>query len=177
MTDKEIHAKTDLAKSVLDSYLFEYKDYMAWWNGLDRKAQGTVAIAGIILAGALAFARQLSVNTPFYEQILLSVAIVLLLCAIGFAVFTLIVRMVSLPPDAKQIEELAIEILSTSDSANLSDRVSGIVYDQTALWSKCTQDLYEGCRAKANQVIIAQILILVAAILTAVVTISEIFNT
>jgi hypothetical protein len=116
MVEKEIQAKTDLAKMVLDSYRFEYKDYTAWWNDLDRKAQGTVAIAGIILAGALAFARQLSVNTPVYEKIVLSIAIVLLLCAIGFAVFTLIVRNVSLPPPAKQIEELAKEILSTDDS-------------------------------------------------------------
>ncbi len=175
MAEKEIQAKTDLAKMVLDSYLFEYKDYMAWWNDLDRKAQGTVAIAGIILAGALAFARQLSVNTPFYEKILLSIAIVLLLCAIGFAVLTLIVREVSLPPAAKQIEELAKEILSTNDSENFSRRVSGIVYDQTKLWGKCTQDLYKGCGKKANKVVVAQILILAAAILTAVVTISEIF--
>ncbi len=176
MPDQSNQLKLELANKVLEAYKFEYKDYSAWWDNLERKAQGTIAIAGIILAGGFAFVRQISENKPlFHEQLLLIGVVLLLLGAIAFAVISLIVREVQSPPKAGEIAELAQEILETKDVENLSDRVAGIVYDQSNLWKECNQKLYDVCKKKGKNLSISQVLVLLATAMISAVTISEVF--
>ena len=174
MTDELAKAKGELANRVLESYKFEYQDYTTWWNDIERKAQGTVAIAGIILAGTFAFVRQLDSATPLLEKGLLAAIVVLLLASIALSVVALFVREFHLPPGADKIEEIAREILDAPDVENLHDRVVGITYDEAPLWRECTNGLYVACRSKAGFVARAQVSLLIAAILITVVTLREI---
>jgi len=169
-------AKSKLASSVLESYKFEYQDYTEWWRSLDRKAQGTITIAGIMLAGGFAFVRQLSVNTPLYEKLLLLGVVIFLLGAIALAVFSLAVREIDLPPSAEEIEELAQDCLAVGDVENLPERVAGLVYDQSSGWNDCNKILYYNCHKKAKKIKVAQLLILVVSVLMAIVAIIEIFT-
>jgi len=169
-------AKEDLSKAVTEAYRFEYQDRSAWWRDLDQKAQGTVAIAGVLLAGAFAFVQQLETAKGLLEIILLALSVLLLLGAVALAVRALLIREVDLPPAAEAIEELAREVLASTDSQEIPERAVGLAYDQAKLWRDANQSIYNECRAKARSVALAQIAILAAAFLIAVITIARILE-
>ena len=63
---------------VKSTYVEEYKELLSTWRDLERKAQNTVALAGIFLGGAMAFVRNLSADSSEMERILLLVTILFL---------------------------------------------------------------------------------------------------
>jgi hypothetical protein len=173
--DAAVEARSKLANLVLESYKFEYEDYTGWWNDIERKAQGTVAINGIILAGAFAFVRQLGPSTLLVEKWLLAAVVAFLLLSIGLSIVALFVGAFTLPPRADEIDSLVTDNVTRADTeGDLPARAVAITYDITPVWKECTSILRKSCLYKAKVVTAAQLCLFVAAILIAIITIRTI---
>ncbi|MDQ3474098.1 MAG: hypothetical protein M3447_10210 [Acidobacteriota bacterium] len=53
VTDLEI--RETWRKATLDAFLDEYREQTETWRSLETKAQGNIAVAGIFVAGSLAY--------------------------------------------------------------------------------------------------------------------------
>src|SRR5262249_37673689 len=88
----------DLLPPALDSFREQYRDLAESWRHMDTKAQGAGAIAGVFLAAALAWAKDLPTDFTVPQKIALVGCVVLLILAVISAVTALHVRNVSSPP-------------------------------------------------------------------------------
>ena len=125
MTSDE--AKTALGEQVFKAYQFQYKDYSGWWNDLDRKAQGTITITGIILAASFAFVRQLDATTTLLEQVLLVGVVSTLLFALALSVLALTIYEVALPPGGEDTDDIG----ELGDSTACAEEVEDLVKHTT----------------------------------------------
>lgn len=161
----EALARSDLSKMVLQAYENEYAVKTSLWEQIERKAQGSIAIAGIMLAGGFAFARQLDASIGALQKFLLVGIIVTLLFAIWQCVKALKVTVIDVPPTADEIRQLGDDALWFPESSKLPDRVNGLRYDLLDLWSTCNKVLGEKCEEKAVLVRRSQSAILISALL------------
>ena len=161
----EALARSDLSKMVLRAYENEYAVKTSLWEQIERKGQGTIAIAGIMLAGGFAFARQLDVSIGLLQKFLFVGIVVTLLFAIWQCVKALKVTMIEVPPTADEIRQLGDDALWFPESSKLPDLVNGLRYDLLDLWSTCNKFLGEKCEEKAVSVRRSQSAILISALL------------
>lgn len=166
----EVLARSDLSKMVLHAYENEYADKTSLWDQIERKAQGTIAIAAIMLAGGFVFARQLDASVGSLYKLLLVGVIVTLLFSIWQGVKALKVTTTDVPPTADDVRQLGDDALWFPESSKLPDLVNGIRYDLLDLWSACNKVLGEKCEEKTVLVRRSQSAILTAALLIALVT-------
>lgn len=166
----EALARRDLSKMVLQAYENEYAVKTSLWEQIERKAQGTIAIAGIMLAGGFAFARQLDVSVGSLQKFLLVGIIVILLFGIWQCVKALKVTTIDVPPTADEIRQLGDDALWFPESSKLPDLVNGLRYDLLDLWSVCNKVLGEKCEEKAILVGRSQSAILISALLIGLAT-------
>src|SRR6266852_3037846 len=91
--DEALKIRTSWSEAVLDTYRKEYAELSDVWKGIDTKAQGTATIAGVFVAAAFTFAKDLTGNKlDNLGRWLLAVAIFLLIVSIAFSVFALKMR-------------------------------------------------------------------------------------
>ena len=87
-----------LRKNLFDSYRDEYKEISDIWRGLETKAQGNIAIAGIFIAGAFAFIAKPETGIHWLEKQFLIASLVFLVISVVSSVLVLKVREVYFPP-------------------------------------------------------------------------------
>ena len=167
MTDSP-HSAHQLASDALTSYREEYRELSETWRHLETKAQGTVAIAGIFLAGVFAFVRTLSDNASFCDKALLLIAVLLLVLSVLFAILVLRVREVTSPPIGDSLDTLVKDLLSPGE-ATQEDLVA-FVRDQTGMWADANKETHRHNQIKADHLFRAQILLLIAVVVVAVLT-------
>jgi Flp pilus assembly protein TadB len=169
---RESDAPRQLIEAALDSYREEYRELWETWRRVDSKAQGTVAIAGIFLAAVFAFVQTLSVTTPV-ESALLVIAVALLVLAVLISVLVLRVREVPMAPLGDTLDQLVQDLIHGHDRPG-SAEVVGFLRDQTPLWSEANDELHTLGLKKANQLATAQLLLLIAALAVATLTVLRI---
>lgn len=172
--DDSSRAKDHLASQVLDSYRFEFNDYAQWWRSLDQKAQGTVAIAGVILTAATGFIAATDIPHSRTESAMLGVLVLLLLVSLTLAILSLLVRETGAAPCGEDVDAVAREILDCPES-QLADRVNGLVYDQAEAWREANKSQFDCCHSKSTFLRWAQVTILAAAMALATVAWLRIF--
>lgn len=166
----EALARRDLSKMVLHAYETEYADKTSLWEQIERKAQGTLVIAGIMLAGGLAFVSQLGASVGSLQTFLFVGVVVTLLFGIWQCVKALKVTSIEVPPKADDIRHLADDALRFPEKSKLPDLVNGLRYGLLDLWSAHNQVLGEKCEEKAVLVGRSHSAILISALLIAIVT-------
>lgn len=166
----EALARRDLSKMVLQAYENEYTDKTSLWEQIERKAQGSIAIAGIMLAGGLAFASQLGASVGSLQTFLLVGVVVTLLFSIWQCVKALKVKTIEVPPTADDVRQLADDALRFAEKSKLPDLVNGLRYGLLDLWSAYNQVLAEKCEEKAVFVGRSHSAILISALVIAIVT-------
>ena len=166
----EALARRDLSKMVLQAYENEYTDKTSLWEQIERKAQGSIAIAGIMLAGGLAFASQLGASVGSLQTFLLVGVVVTLLFSIWQCVKALKVKTIEVPPTADDVRQLADDALRFPEKSELPDLVNDLRYGLLDLWSAYNQVLAEKCEEKAVLVGRSHSAILISALLIATVT-------
>jgi hypothetical protein len=157
-----------LASDALASYREEYRELSETWRHLESKAQGTVAIAGIFLAGVFAFVRALSESAGIWDKILLLAAVSLLVLSVLSAILALRVRQVAGPPVGDSLDALVKDLLGP-EGATQEDLVA-FVRDQTGMWADANKDVHEHNQTKAGHLFRAQILLLIAILVVAFLT-------
>ena len=160
--DETADPRERLVRDALDAYKEEYTELSETWRNLDAKAQGTIAICGIFLAGMLAFVRTLSATATTCEQWLLTITAALLGLSIFFALLVLRVQTVQSPPIGESLDTIISELLAAEDGMT-PERLLNYSHDQTRMWSTTNRDVGRVNDNKAGNLIKAQY-ILVGAI-------------
>src|SRR5712664_36470 len=114
-------AKDFLCQTALEAFREDYEKLTDTWRTLENKAQGNVAIAGIFIAGAFAFIREISKGTHLYEKILLLLALISLVMAVILSIWTLRIRLVAVPLLGKNVHRLVNDLLRIYETTDLSE--------------------------------------------------------
>lgn len=171
--DDSINVRESLLKTVLESYREEYKRIVDNWNRLEGKAQGSVAIGGIFIAGALAYFRENSQIIHCYQKYLFGASIVCLLSTVIFSILALRIRGLPVPPVGEYLDKLVCDLLKVSDS-ELLGRIPSLVEDQITQWRIVRSSLVGLNFRKANNVWIGQIFLVIAILIVGILALSTI---
>ena len=145
-----------LAQSALDATRAEYEELCDQWKALDGKAQATGAVAGVLLAGLFAFARD-PVQRTVLATALLSVATVLSLASAFLVVLAMQIRSIEPPPLGQPIVHMIENVAAKSvDDEELSTRITFLLNDQRKLWVRPIESMRDGLSSKTNWLIGAQ---------------------
>lgn len=159
-----------LRQMALDSYREEYKEFSDVWKALETKAQATVTIAGIFMAAAFTFAKDLAATRlDYYGNLFLGAAIILLIPTIICSVFVLWRRTVKSVPSGEDVESWADAIANTSDD-DLPDRTCRFLDQHSSVWKETVASTKEAIAEKERLLHLAQTLLLFAIGAAVVVT-------
>ena len=154
----------ELLSQVVAAYEYEYRDSADNWKVLDTKAQGSVAVAGIFIAGSLALAQRFTGGTAVASRIVLGVGALLLLIAVGCALVVLKIRSVDAPPDGQSVSDLIKDVIAGGDPVS-DERYVRHLHDRIKAWHKGNGQVSKANSSKATWLWAAQ-LCLGGAILT-----------
>ena len=178
--DENAEIVEKLYQRVLEGCQDEYAELQDRWKTIEAKAQGTAASAGVLLVGALAFVRQLKIETDDIIRWLLSVIVILLGVIILCCVLALRVKAVPSPPRGKALRNEVITILrvasNSPDPSELRNRFIWRFNDEISFWIEVNKETLAANDSKGSLVSIAQHLFFWAMILVASITLLIIFQ-
>ena len=169
--DDVMEAKSALRKTILDAYQNEYKDLSDTWRSLDTKAQGGITVAGIFLAAVFAYIEKVTLTS--FDRVFLVFAIALLVFTVFLAVKSLMIREVPSPPLGLCYDHYGTGLLSVKDDLEFVERNDLFFYDVLMEWRRYVQRALVDYRHKASYLYPAQMLLLFAAGIVAVLTIGK----
>ncbi|MGB7624774.1 MAG: hypothetical protein WBN92_20700 [Terriglobia bacterium] len=164
----EPNEKIDLLRLGLDSYRDEYRELCNQWQNLDTKAQGTGAIAGIFLAAAVAWSRNMSDPITRLEGGLLVSTVATLVFSIVLTVFAMRIRTITAPPLGDSTTEMVKDLTQINVTGEIKERIPRFLQDQISLWRDCNEETQKQNLSKARKIWCAQITLLIAACLVSV---------
>lgn len=164
-----------LRQTVLEAYREEYKDIADTWRNLEGKAQGAIAIAGIFIAAALTYIRELSAQTGVTDKLLLSIAVVSLVASVVCSILALKIREVAAPPMGEYVDGLVAHLLPIEDQAELKERVTRFFHDQATAWRDMKREADEINQLKAKYLWRGQLFLLSAILTVALLTVLRIW--
>lgn len=164
-----------LIRDALDGYKEEYRELSETWRSHDAKAQGTIAISGIFLAGMLAFVRTLTQTAAHTEKCLLTATAVLLTLSIICCLLVLWIRNVTSAPLGESLAALVKDLLRGEDGI-APEGLLNYCHDQAEMWNRTNQDVEIVNKKKVRHLINAQVLLLLAIGCAGIVTLMEVWN-
>lgn len=163
-----------LLSEVLASYKEEYRELSEIWRNLDAKAQGVVAIDGILLAAIFAFVRLLSSETPMCERLMITVTAVLLTVSVGFATRVLWIKSVPAAPLGESLEDLVADLLDLPDGTD-AQRLEDLTRDHAGLWRDTNAEIAKVNSKKAIAIVVSQTFLLLALLAAVVLTLYKVW--
>lgn len=165
----------DLLKLALQAHGEAYKDLTQSWRGVETKAQGTAAVAGVFLAGAFAFARELPQNVrPEASRLLIGTVLLLILSAI-IALWSQRIQQMPYPPSSVSVHQWIEDIRRSDPADERSARLVGFYEDYNDAWLTTNTRLITIINRKARFVLVSQVALLIAGVLVAVLTVLVVF--
>ena len=168
--------RESLQKAVLESYRDEYKELSETWRNLESKAQGAVTIAGIFIAGAFAYIREVGPQAHRSDRVFLGASILSLMISVLLSIWALRVRTVAAPPIGEYVDNLVRDLLQVDNDAKLKERVMGFVTDQTDSWRRATRGAKESNKSKANYLLASHVFLVIAILTVALLSISKLWR-
>lgn len=161
----EIPADHEILAAVVSACEFEYKDLVDSWRLLETKGQALSSVAGIFIAAAFAFARDLSTGTSRPLKLVLLLAVGALLWTIVWGVAALFVRAVQSPLGASGKLALTDDLLRVQASPDFPDRYRNFLRDQIAVWEGALDSFRTANHQKARFLVAGQSTLLFASLL------------
>jgi hypothetical protein len=168
-------AKDSLRKLVLEAYRDEHKEYVANWRNLETKAQGTVAVAGIFIAGVFAFLTKSDASITQYENFLLLMAVGFLVSSVISSVLVLKTRKFPQPPLGAFVDH-SVKYLLPVDDSTFFERLERFNVEYPETWRVVIKETEKIVRLKADRLWIAQILLVFAISSVALATVIKLVH-
>jgi Flp pilus assembly pilin Flp len=143
-----------------------YRDVMERWRSIETKAQGAIATTGILIAGVLAFIRELEAGASGLERGLLAGILSASIVALVLGVFALWIRNVPEGPFGVAVERLIKDMVGDSDDTGEAWR--DVVREQVRAWEPPLAMLHRANQAKARLVAYGQGALALAALLAVI---------
>jgi hypothetical protein len=151
-----------------------YRDLMERWRSLETKAQGAIATTGILIAGILAFIRELEANASNLERGLLAAILGASILALVLAVLALWVRSVSAAPYGVSVDRLIPDHMG--DYSHSDEAWRNVLREQVTAWGVTITSLHRANQAKARLVKCGQAFLALAALLAVAFCVMRIFD-
>lgn len=166
--------RTDFFQLALDRVRYEHEQLSEQWRQLDSKAQSTATIAGIFMAGAFAFLQSSSVQLTVGQKFLFFLVISALVLSIAFAVGSMLVESIPMPPTSGKMSEMLGDILQKPES-ELDERYDGLLSDTINPWIAVNSSLLHKIEGKGGKIKVSQEALLAAAAGLALLTLLVLF--
>lgn len=167
--------KESVRQTVLDYYREECRDLIDNWHGLEVKAQGTAAVAGIFIAGALAYLREMDSEFHVLARVFIVLTLLLLIVSVVYSILALSTQKKEAPPMGDYVLTLANDVLQLEDE-QISERLPGFFNAQMDGWKKVRDEAEHLIAKKARYFRWAQGCVLVASIIIAVLALIKAFH-
>ncbi len=164
---------SNLIKLCIRSYQDDYKEISENWRHLDSKAQGSIAICGILSAATAAFVSRKTVDLNCFEQILVTLTLISLAVGILFALLSMQLRAVVEAPYAGTIQSHIKSILKFPNER--SNPVTNLWLNQIDDWEACNSSAKSSLDSKSKHLQVSHWAILIATFLISVTGIFKIF--
>ena len=165
--------RDELRTKTLEAFNSEYKELIEVWRGLETKAQGNIAVAGIFIAGSLAYIQKLDPNLLRHEKVFLGIAIGCLIASVLFAIATLTTQTVESPPLGLFVDHYSNDLLKIDSKTDLASHLNTFFSEHATLWRKVLAEIQTLNESKANHLWHAQIFLIVAMLSVASLSVSK----
>jgi hypothetical protein len=143
---------------------------------LDSKAQASATTAGIFIAAAFAFIRNITVEIPTLYIMFLAPSIGLLLLSVLFSVLGMWLQHAIGRPKAEFVRQLILDLLKTEEPNAIGARAGGFYGDQVQEWLPALQRLRVIVKRKSRFVTASQLSLLLALVSVSILTIMYIMK-
>jgi len=134
--------------SIANRYREDYASAIEVFHKLESKAQGIVALSGILLTGLLAILSKSGIDLPGPVQGVLMLVVAFLAFSIISSVFVVRVRDIKTPPSASKLSVYVDENLPTEDLTNSDLRK--FVKSQFNTWEGAIKDVVDNNNVKSR---------------------------
>ena len=167
--------ETQLLRDTLDAYKEEHSELSENWRNLDGKAQGVIAVAGILLAGMFAFVRTLSQAATCGERWFVTVAAISIMASIALALVVLWIRTVPAAPLGESLEPLVDDLLDSEDGME-PDRLHNLSRDHARMWKSTNVEIQKVNEFKARYVQRAQGVLMLGIVVVVIFTLIKVWG-
>ena len=137
--DEEQKAQWALIEQAVKSFADEGKDLADQWDAIDRKAQGMVTVAGVFVAGLLAFVKDLAEDASGGQRYALTVSLGLLVVAVAFSLFAMHMRSAKPAPVGDTLKTMVDELLGAGTPDY--DAFRKFANDHGSAWAAANEDV------------------------------------
>lgn len=169
-TCEDVHYK--LAALIETRYKDEYEKSLDLWRDIERKAQGLIAAAGILLTALFGLVKTDTSPVSTGISLLICMATASLTVSILSAFLVLKTRKISTPPRGEIFEREVSEIKPLLNDPNSDARLTALIEGQFESWRLAVQENRKANEDKAFDLYLGQIFILIALLLLFGTTIS-----
>ena len=176
--------KKSLNEAAIAAYTAEYEALTDVWKGLETKAQGAITIAGIFIAAAFVFIRDLQMlNLSFSQKLLLAVAVACIVLSVIASILVLILQTVDSPPGGSLVYQMCQDVILQKMGETVAERdslipdLSLMVFgDQISIWEKAIVSTTSVNKQKVFRLRAAQWLLVAAVMMIVWLTITIIIR-
>lgn len=154
----------DLLERVLRRYEGEYLELTNVWKNLESKAQGNVAISGLLISVSGFFMNGFEIGFLAYARNIIAISIIFLAISVACSIFVLIVQPGMNIPSGEGYEKMARAILNLEEE-ELKMRKFNFLMDECSLWKSAIDSRRKTCVRKAKCLRISQCLLLLSLML------------
>jgi hypothetical protein len=156
-----------IARLMLEYGRLEFADVCETWRDIERKAQGTIAIAGVFIAGVVALLTRFE-WLPCYVSAILAGVILLLVVSVLLAVRGLFVSKYDGLRDSAEVFREAEEVLTAASDADAKKAIRTFVKNMADDFSTTNMEIHKVNGRKAEWVLRAQLCLACGAVVTGV---------
>ncbi|MEO5814571.1 MAG: hypothetical protein ABIT20_04750 [Gemmatimonadaceae bacterium] len=143
--------RSKLTADVLAAYEREFAQLMDVWKALETKAQASTAIAGVLVAGTVALAKELPATMSDIVRGGTAVLATTLLMSVVFSLMALGVEPVYSAPSGDEIAENVRDLLAAEISEDTAEeRLERFVGDRVRSWQRANMSRRSANERKAN---------------------------
>ena len=165
-TVPEIHER--MRKATLDAYLEEYKQLKETWRSIETKAQGSIAVAGIFIAGGLAFLTKLEAHLGRADKALLFIGLTCLIGSVILSILVLRTKVANVPPLGSIVGAYALGMLRLKSVDDLEVHTGAFFRDVVTGWRNIIGEVTAANASKARTLWVAQLFLILAILVVAV---------
>ncbi len=157
-----------IARLVLNYGQLEYTDVCRNWRSIESKAQGTVAIAGIFIAGTFAVLAQFGGMPSWATSVIVGVLFALV-GAVLCSLCALFVSEYDALDDTSEVLKRADQVLSADSEIQGKAEIRNFVDDLAKTFARTNAGIHRINRKKANWVLAAQTCLAIGVVAAAVI--------
>ncbi len=174
MTEDE-KAQLKLLQQAVDSFADEHRGLADQWDAIDRKALGMVTVAGIFIAGILAFVRALSTGAHCAVKVALSFTMLCLTFSVLAALLALLLRSAVESPHGSKLKEMVDDLIAKTGAAEFT-RSADFARDHASLWKAANESVRTGNISKAHWLETSQVLLVIGIVAASAATVLEMWG-